>query len=497
MSDSRRSGILLHPTSLPGPGGIGSLGGEARRFVDFLSQAGQSLWQILPLGPPGCGNSPYSCFSAFAGNPLLIDLNELVEEGDLQHHEVERLFPLGRIDFKKVIDHKMPLLKLAADRFFASAATPRMHDFWRFCDSTFWLHDYAFYMALKGYFHGKAWNSWPEPLVRRDWQACEEYAGLLGSEIGAQKYMQWQFSRQWHGIRSYANNRGIKIVGDAPIFVAMDSVDVWCNQHLFRLDGEGNPEVVAGVPPDYFSETGQRWGNPLYDWQRLADDDYGWWVARIRNDLALYNLVRIDHFRGFEAYWEIPETEKTAVNGKWVKGPGEDFFNTLRRRLGSLPIIAEDLGIITSEVVALRDSFGLRGMRVLQFAFEGGPVNAYLPHNHSHNSVVYTGTHDNDTTRGWFDSLGKEKQSLVCDYLRCTQDNVVQVFIRTALESVADYAILPMQDILALDGSARMNVPGVADGNWGWRLPEGAASNDVAKELRRLTEMYNRIGQQS
>lgn len=496
MISGRRSGILLHPTSLPGSGGIGSLGGEARRFIDFLSEAGQSLWQILPLGPPGCGNSPYSCFSAFAGNPLLIDLDELVKEGDLEQKELGQVFPPGRVDFPAVSDYKLSLLQRAAERFFSGGESPRLHEFWRFCDSTFWLHDYALFMAAKGHFHGKAWNRWPEKLRRRDPVSCDAYSKLLGSEIGVQKYMQWQFSRQWHAVRGYANNHGIRIIGDAPIFVALDSADVWCNPHLFLLDEAGNPTVVAGVPPDYFSKTGQRWGNPLYDWGRVAEDGYGWWVARVRNDLSLYDIVRIDHFRGFEAHWEIPAKERTAVKGRWVKGPGEGFFNALRSQIGTLPIIAEDLGVITPEVEALRDGFGLPGMYILQFAFDGGPVNAYLPHNHRSNSVVYTGTHDNDTTRGWFDSLDGKKQRQVCDYLRTNPEDIVGVFIRTLLGSVAGYAIMPLQDLLQLDGSARMNMPGVAEGNWGWRLAGGELTSKIAKELGSLTEMYNRLSQQ-
>lgn len=493
MSFVRRSGILLHPTSLPGPGGIGSLGAEAYRFIDFLQEAGQTLWQILPLGPPGCGNSPYSCFSAFAGNPLLIDLAALVAQGDLESDDPDGTFPEERVDFAGVTAYKLAQLRRAAERFFTAGEMSRKREFWNFCDNSFWLHDYALFMVLKGHFHGKTWNRWPEKLKRRDRGACEEYATLLGPEIGAQKYMQWQFSRQWHAVRKYANHRGIIIVGDAPIFVALDSADVWCNQHIFRLDAAGKPQVVAGVPPDYFSVTGQRWGNPIYDWERLAGDDFGWWVARIQNDLALYDVVRIDHFRGFEAYWEIPAHEPTAVHGRWVKGPGEAFFRTLVRRLGALPIIAEDLGIITHEVEALRDGFGLPGMKILQFAFDGGPINAYLPHNHVPNAVVYTGTHDNDTTRGWFDSLAAEKQQQVCDYLRCTPEEIVRVFVRTNLGSVAGYAVMPVQDLLELDNSARMNVPGVADGNWGWRLADGSLTPAVAQELRRLTEMYNRI----
>lgn len=496
MISGRCSGILLHPTSLPGPEGIGTLGKEARSFIDFLAAAGQSLWQILPLGPPGSGNSPYSCFSAFAGNALLIDLETLVEEGDLLRGELVPTFPGGRVDFASVIKYKLPLLHRAAERFFSAGESPRLHEFWRFCDSTFWLHDYALFMAAKGYFRGDQWNHWPQRLKRRDPDACDEYGKLLGSEIGAQKYMQWQFFRQWYRVRNYANSRGVRIIGDAPIFVALDSADVWCNQHLFRLDVAGNPTVVAGVPPDYFSKTGQRWGNPLYDWGRVAEDGYGWWVARVRNDLALYDIVRIDHFRGFEAYWEIPAHERTAVKGRWVKGPGSGLFHALRQQIGTLPIIAEDLGIITCEVETLRDGFGLPGMKILQFAFDGGPGNAYLPHNHIHNSVAYTGTHDNDTTRGWYDSLDREKQRQVCEYLRSTPEEIVSVFIRTLLGSVAGYAVMPLQDLLQLDGSARMNIPGVADGNWGWRFDWEGLTSGIVEELRSLTTMYNRLSQQ-
>ncbi len=494
--DKRKSGILLHPTSLPGTGGIGSFGEEARRFVDFLLSAGQSLWQILPLGPPGAGNSPYSCFSAFAGNPLLIDLNILAAEGDLLQTHAEPDPPAQYVDFHAVEELKMPLLRAAAERFFATAPIHRKEEFWSFCNNSFWLHDYALYMALKLHFRGKPWNIWPDGLRARNHEACEEFSAQLGKEIGFQKYLQWQFSRQWRALKCYANERGILVIGDAPIFVAMDSVDVWCNQHLFRLDEKGIPLVVAGVPPDYFSKTGQRWGNPLYDWQALASDNYGWWVARIKNDLSLYDIVRIDHFRGFEACWEIPATEKTAVKGEWVKGPGVHFFEKLKEALGYLPIIAEDLGIITHEVEALRDRFDLPGMKILQFAFDGGPLNAYLPHNHQPGCVVYTGTHDNDTTRGWFNSLDASKQQMVCAYLRSSPEDIVDVMIRAALGSVARYSIVPLQDVLELDSSARMNVPGVADGNWRWRLAPGALTPEIAERLRDYTVMYNRISQQ-
>jgi 4-alpha-glucanotransferase len=496
MHRFRRSGILLHPTSLSGPDGIGTLGKNALDFVDFLHGSGQTLWQILPLGPPGCGNSPYSCFSAFAGNPLLIDLEEIVSEGDLETAELTPHPDADRIDFNAVSEYKLPLLMVAAKRFFSSGINLRMQEFWDYCDSTFWLHDYALFMALKANFKGKSWNRWPEKLASRDPEACRTWSEKLGEDIGFQKYLQWQVAKQWHRVKSYANERGVLIVGDAPIFVAHDSADVWCNQHLFRLDASGTPYVVAGVPPDYFSKTGQRWGNPVYDWEALDRDNYGWWSARIRNDLFLYDILRIDHFRGFEACWEIPAKEKTAVKGEWVKGPGTRLFKAVRSSIGNLPIIAEDLGIITHEVEALRDSCGFPGMRILQFAFDGGGENSYLPHNHIKNSVVYTGTHDNDTTRGWLDSLGEHKKRHICEYLDCSQGSAVEKLLRTAMASVAGLCVIPLQDVLQLDCSARMNIPGVAEGNWGWRVQPGYAESSLMKELRRLSALYNRNGQQ-
>lgn len=496
MNDIRRSGILLHPTSLPGDEGIGTFGAEARRFVDFLKEAGQSIWQILPLGQPGCGNSPYSCFSAFAGNPLLIDLAQLVTEGDLPAGELSPITWNDRIDFQAVVSSKDRLLTLAADRFLAAREDDRKREFWRFCDASFWLHDFALFMALKKHFSGDSWHLWPQKLRQRHCGALAEYGDLLGRDVGRQKYLQWQFFRQWQGLKHYTNERGILVVGDSPIFVAHDSADVWCNQHIFRLDESGAPAVVAGVPPDYFSATGQRWGNPLYDWSTLAADRYGWWVARISSDLELYDILRIDHFRGFESYWEIPATEETAVNGRWTKGPGNDFFATLSAVFPHLPIIAEDLGIITREVEQLRDRYAFPGMKILQFAFDSGADNGYLPHNHIRNCAVYTGTHDNDTTAGWFASLSGEQKDRVCTYLHCQPDRVVAEMKRSALASVAKYAIIPMQDILNLDGSARMNIPGVADGNWGWRLESDYPEKVAAEELKQLSALYYRNGQQ-
>lgn len=492
MANTRMSGILLHPSSLPGPEGCGTFGREARMFVDFLAAAGQSIWQVLPLGPPGYGHSPYSCYSAFAGNPMLIDMEQLREEGDVASGEVPDIQFSDRIDFTVVSDKKMVLLRNAAQRFHETADLQRKQEFWAFCDNTFWLHDYALFMSCKDHFHGKGWNKWPVELVSRSRQGCDRYSEKLGRAIGEHKYIQWQFFRQWRVLRDYANNKGVRIIGDAPIFVAYDSADVWCNQHLFQLDESGKPTVVAGVPPDYFSKTGQRWGNPLYNWERLAEDGYGWWIARLKSDLGMYNLLRIDHFRGFEANWEIPSREKTAIKGRWVKGPGERFFHAAQTALGQLPLIAEDLGVITPEVEMLRDRFGLPGMKILQFAFDSGPDNAYLPHNHAANCVVYTGTHDNDTSRGWFSGLPEGMKRRVLWYLRCTERDVVWEMIRAAWSSVGRTAIIPVQDLLGLDGSARMNIPGVADGNWGWRFRSGLLDDKLGLRLLDLTETYNR-----
>ncbi len=492
MHRQRMSGILLHPTSLPGPGGIGTFGSEARKFIDFLANAKQSIWQVLPLGPTGYGNSPYSCYSTFAGNPLLIDLMTISEDGDLAFDELREDLPTDVVDFEKVPEYKLNLLRLAAARFLAGKDMERKREFWQFCDNTFWLDDYSLFMACKEYFRGKGWNRWPVELVHREKESCGRYADKLGAAIGEQKYIQWQFSKQWRALKGYANARGIQIVGDAPIFVAYDSADVWCNQQLFRLDAQGKPLVVAGVPPDYFSKTGQRWGNPLYDWDRLAEDNFGWWVARLKSDMGLYDLVRIDHFRGFEAFWEIPVKEKTAVKGRWVKGPGEALFSAFCDAVGTLPVIAEDLGVITPEVEALRDRFGLPGMKILQFAFDGGPGNPYLPHNHRRNCVVYTGTHDNDTTAGWFAGLSDNQKTDVCNYLRCNSDEVVGEMIRAAISSVARQSIIPLQDLLCLDSSGRMNVPGIAHGNWSWRVTPGACSKEIADRLAELTLLYGR-----
>lgn len=492
MQNRRKSGILLHPTSLPGPGGIGSLGKGALDFIDFLRQSGQSLWQILPLGPTSFGDSPYACYSAFAGNPLLIDLEAIVSEGDLAPSDLRYDFPENKVDYSLVKKYKSAVLKKAATNFFAVSDNPRREEFESFRERTPWLHDYALFMVLKDRHHGKSWCDWPEAVARHDRSALDKLSGELSGPIEERKYAQWQFSRQWRSVKEYANRQGIGIIGDIPIFVARESADVWANPHLFKLDERSRPTVVAGVPPDYFSETGQLWGNPVYDWENMERDGYGWWIDRFRSSLLLYDMVRVDHFRGFEAHWEVPAGEKTAVNGRWVKGPGETLFNAVADALGALPIIAEDLGVITPEVETLRDRYNFPGMKILQFAFGSGPRNPYLPHNHIRESVVYTGTHDNDTAAGWFSSIPEIEKATVCRYLGISGKNISWDLIRAALVSVADTVIIPLQDVLSLGSEARMNTPGTAAGNWRWRYSSDALNAGLASILLELTEIYGR-----
>jgi 4-alpha-glucanotransferase len=493
MLRNRKSGILLHPTSLPGAGGIGSLGSEARHFIDYLHRAGQSLWQVLPLGPVAYGNSPYSCYSSFAGNPLLIDLETIADEGDIARADLHIELPGDRVDFPRVELFKKEVLRKAAVSFFAGKDHSRREEFIKFCDTNSWLHDYALFMAVKDACHGKSWAYWPVEISRRGLQAVAEYSSLLRTAVAEQKYIQWQFFRQWKKVKDYANCHGIKIIGDLPIFVALDSADVWANPQLFHLDERGRPTVVAGVPPDYFSETGQLWGNPLYNWDVIAYHGFNWWIERLKCALDLYDIVRLDHFRGFEAYWEVPATEKTAQQGRWVKGPGAALFTALNDALGSLPLIAEDLGVITPDVEALRDRFDFPGMKILQFAFGSGSENPYLPHNHVREAVVYTGTHDNDTTAGWFAGLPLREQKHVLAYLKSDAKTIVWDLIRAALSSVADMAVIPFQDILQLGSPARMNIPGIPAGNWSWRYRHDDLDERLASSLYEMTDIYGRL----
>jgi 4-alpha-glucanotransferase len=495
MRFPRASGILLHPTSLPGRYGIGDLGPEAHQFVDFLVEAGQSIWQVLPLGPTGYGDSPYQSFSAFAGNPMLISPDLLLEEGHLAPADVEQVptFPQALVDYGPVIECKTRLLRMAFDRFRRTRGLLESSQFAAFCDSKRdWLDDYALFMALKDKHRGAVWTTWPKDIASRRESAMAHWSDALQQDVERHKYLQFVFYRQWSALKSYAATSGVRIIGDIPIFVAHDSADVWANPELFKLDEGGNPIVVAGVPPDYFSETGQLWGNPIYRWDRLAEQGYEWWVKRFQAAFELVDILRVDHFRGFEGYWEVPATEKTAVNGRWVKGPGADLFVAVENRLGKLPIIAEDLGVITPEVVELRDRFEFPGMRILQFAFSSDASDPFLPHNYVRNCVVYTGTHDNDVTVGWFETAPEREQEAVLAYFGTDGHDLYWDFIRWLFASVADTAIVPLQEVLSLGPESRMNYPSRLGGNWSWRFLPDALTAEIRRRLRRMTEIYGR-----
>jgi 4-alpha-glucanotransferase len=499
MRFTRSSGILLHPTSLPGPWGIGDLGPAAYQFVDFLAAAGQSLWQILPLGPTGYGDSPYQCFSAVAGNPLLVSLDALVERGLLTRVALAEAagaytFSPDSVDYGPVIQFKLPLLRQAYSNLKAGASPETAAAFARFAaDNAGWLDDYALFMTLKDLHGGAAWSSWAPELRSRQPAALAAARKEHAETVECHQFLQFLFFSQWAPLKAYANEREIKIIGDAPIFVAYDSADVWANPELFFLDADGNPTVGAGVPPDYFSATGQLWGNPLYRWDRMAQDGYAWWVSRLRAAFSQVDILRLDHFRGFAAYWEVPAGEATAMNGRWVKGPGPALFRRLEQELGSLPIIAEDLGLITPDVDALRVEFDFPGMKVLQFAFDGDPANIYLPHHHVPNCVVYTGTHDNDTTLGWYQGLTEAQCDVVRAYLGRDGSDIAWDLIRAAMMSVADMAVIPFQDVLRLGADARMNTPGLLGQNWGWRFRVEALNPGVAGGLRFFTALYDRL----
>lgn len=495
----RCSGILLHPTSLPGRLGTGNLGGPAFRFVDWLASTGQSVWQVLPLGPTSYGDSPYQTLSAFAGNPLLVDPEPLVAEGWLPREDLAAApaLPDDRVDFGAVMPVVAGLLDRAHAGFRAAAhdGARAAYERWR-ADQAAWLEDWALFAALKERHGGRPWTEWPAGEARREPAALEAARAGLADALDRHRFRQWVFHRQWHALRRHAQSRGVRLFGDVPIFVAHDSADVWANPGLFRLDNAGRPVVVAGVPPDYFSKTGQRWGNPLYDWDVLRASGWNWWIARLRAALDQVDLVRIDHFRGFAAYWEIPAAETTAVRGRWVPGPGADFFHAVRDALGALPIVAEDLGVITPEVERLRDDFGLPGMKVLQFAWSD-PGNPFLPHAHVPNCVVYTGTHDNNTTIGWWREEATEQQkNFLGAYLgrsiRTLDAEPHWTLIRLGMMSTAHTFVAPMQDLLGLGPEARLNTPAAASGNWAWRLPRSALDGPVGEVLAELTRLYRR-----
>lgn len=491
----RSSGVLLHPTSLPGPDGIGDLGEAAFRFVDWLEKCGQSLWQILPLGPTSFGDSPYQTLSAFAGNPLLISLDRLVRDGWLLDNDLNDRprFDAERVDFGPVITWKTKMLDKAWTLFLGRGSRAHWAEFDGWCNDQPWLDDFALFMALKEENGGQPWTGWPRDLAVREPAALALAAERMDKRVGAHKFRQWIFFQQWRELKAFASARGIRFVGDIPIFVAHDSSDVWARPELFQLDRKGRPTSVAGVPPDYFSKTGQLWGNPLYDWARLKKEDYRWWVDRVKGCLESVDLVRIDHFRGFEAYWEVPAKETTAINGKWVPGPGADFFTTLRRELGGrLPVIAEDLGVITPGVEKLRDDFDLPGMKVLQFAWSG-PDNVFLPHEYVRNCVVYSGTHDNDPTLGWWKYLADAgMKELMTEYTGCPTDQPNWTLIRLGMMSVAHTFIATMQDVLGLGREARMNLPGEGKGNWNWRMSADAFLDPAGDRLARLTWLSRR-----
>jgi 4-alpha-glucanotransferase len=495
MKFERASGILLHPTSLPGPYGIGDLGPEVFHWLDFLAKTGCTLWQVLPLGPTGYGDSPYQCFSAFAGNPYLISPDLLVDEGLLDPTNLDEVpnFPVEEVDYGAVIGWKLDLLNRAFERFKSSAPAAYRQGFDKFVEKNQdWLLDYSLFMALKDSNGGAPWPSWKKPLRDRQPAALEKAQKDYAEAILKHNFLQYEFFRQWQGVREYAQKKNIKIIGDIPIFVAHDSAEVWAQRDLFFMDARGKPTVVAGVPPDYFSPTGQLWGNPLYRWEEHQRNGYRWWISRFKAVLELVDIVRLDHFRGFAGYWEVPAKEKTAVKGRWVAGPGKEFLLVLQKALGDLPIIAEDLGEITPDVIEMRDDLGLPGMKILVFAFSDDATNEFLPHNYIPNCVVYTGTHDNDTVVGWYQRVEEKERDYARRYLARDGQDIAWDLIRAGWSSVASIAIAQLQDVLVLDNRARMNYPSRPSGNWKWRMRPGAITDWHVERLAEFNLIYGR-----
>jgi 4-alpha-glucanotransferase len=499
MTQERVSGVLLHPTSLPSHGGVGDFGPAAFAFVDFLELAKQRVWQVLPLSPTGYGSSPYSALSAFAGNPLLISLEVLAQQGWIEWEKLNGLPGCeGPADFSAAVERKLPLIEEAAANFLDRASEEQRQRYQRFVkDNTSWLTEYSMYVVLRRMFAYASWHEWPREYSFRDSMALSKLLNEKARELAVEQIVQFFFSEQWCTLKSYANERKIKILGDVAIFVSYDSADVWTHPELFELDEDRRPIRVSGVPPDYFSATGQRWGNPLYKWVLLEERGFDWWVARIRRSLALYDSVRLDHFRGFEAFWSIDAQEETAINGQWVKAPGGALFHRLREIFGELPFVAEDLGLITPEVDELREFFGMPGMRIMQFGFGDRGGHLYLPHRYVPNTVAYTGTHDNNTTLGWWltDASAEEKRN-VETYLGKVQyeGDIVWMMIKAASHSVANTCIIPLQDLLHLGGEARMNTPGAPMGNWTWRYAPDSLHHDFAVQMAALMEMTDRDG---
>lgn len=528
MALQRKCGILAHPTSFESRFGIGDLGNGTYQFIDFLKNSNQKLWQILPLGPTSFGDSPYQCFSTFAGNHFLISPDELVKEKLLSQNDISehKSFNEYSVEYGNVIDYKMKLFRIAFESFKTKSSTEQKKSYDDFCKKSFWLNDFSLFMAIKYYFidersntfetpeytaykkqnkdtltlnqindffYGAVWNSWPKDLITRNPQAIREWTKKLENDIYFYKFLQYEFFRQWSKVKIYANNLDIQIIGDIPIFVAMDSSDVWANPELFYLDNLGNPTTIAGVPPDYFSATGQLWGNPLYKWDTHKKQGYKWWINRIASMTSLVDSIRIDHFRGFDEYWSVPYGEQTAINGSWKKGPGANLFRAIEQELGELPIIAEDLGILTDSVIELRDELNLPGMKILQFAFDRSDKNDYLPHNYTtSNCIVYTGTHDNDTSLGWYQKTLEEDRDYLRRYLNISGDDVSWDLIRLVWSSVGAYAITPVQDLLSQNSNCRMNTPGIAVDNWQYRFKMEQLSSDISNKLIYLGKLFDR-----
>ncbi len=528
----RNCGILMHPTSLPSKYGIGDLGDKCFEFIDFLEKGKQKLWQILPLGHTSFGDSPYQSFSTFARNPLLISIDKLIEDKLLKDSDVSEIptFSETKVEYGKVIDFKYSLYKKAYENFKKIKNKKVLKDYDSFCKkNSDWLDDYSLFVSLKNHFiaerkntfetpeykaykeynlkisknisedtindcfYGASWNSWPVDIAERRTVAMDKWKRKLKNQVGFYKFLQFKFNEQWQNVKDYANEKGIEIIGDIPIFVACDSADTWSNPKLFEMDTKGYPTEVAGVPPDYFSATGQLWGNPLYDWEYHKNTGYDWWIKRIKNLLNLVDIVRIDHFRAFESYWSIPYGSKTAVTGEWKKGPGEEFFITVQKAIKDLPIIAEDLGDLNEEVIILRNKLGFAGMKILQFAFGDNSANSYLPHNYDNsNYIVYTGTHDNNTTIGWYNSADERTKDHVRRLLNVSGNDIAWDLIRYAYSSSANTAIIPIQDVLCLDEYARMNTPSVSVGNWQFRFKDNLLTDEKANGLAYLAGLYNR-----
>lgn len=504
---TRSSGILMHITSLPSPYGIGTFGKEAYEFVDFLANAGQKYWQILPIGPTGAGDSPYQSFSTFAGNPYFIDFDLIVEEGLLQKEDYEKV-DFGddstKVDYERIFNNKMPVLRIAfenskkiykdeTENFEGELKTLRNNIKKFRQENKEWLEDYALYMAVKDQFDLKSWQEWDEDIKLRDKNALERYKEELKEEVDYWVFLQYLFFKQWGNLKRYANTNGIKVIGDIPIYAAEDSADTWANSKVFLLDEDKKPIKVSGCPPDDFSAVGQLWGNPIYDWGYLESTSYEWWIERIKGNIILYDVTRIDHFRGFESFWQIPYGEETAVNGEWVKGPGMKLFNEIKEALGEVKIIAEDLGYLTEEVTKFRSVTGYPGMKVLEFAFDTREESDYLPHNYDKNCVVYTGTHDNDTVMGWFENTKKSDVNFAKRYLKLNKkEGYNWGFIRGALSSVGNLAVAQLQDYLALGSEARMNIPSTLGGNWQWRVKKEDLTNKLAEKINKMTKLYGR-----